>query len=122
LIGAVPLIVIAAITWEGPPVWNGTFIAGLIFVALLGNAVAWVLWLYILNSFRAGTAGLATLLTPIIGIVSAWIQLGERPDLVEGLGMIAIVGALLLTVARELLATRSGRKPQPPSVKGRRSP
>jgi drug/metabolite transporter (DMT)-like permease len=82
-------------------------------VSLLGNAVAWVLWLYILDSFRAGTAGLATLLTPIVGIVSAWIQLGERPGLLEGLGMIAIVGALLLTASREFLTTR---------FRGRRSP
>jgi drug/metabolite transporter (DMT)-like permease len=115
LIGAVPLIVIAAATWEGSPEWNGTFIAALVFVSLLGNAVAWVLWLYILNSFRAGTAGLATLLTPIIGIVSAWIQLGERPGLTEGLGMIAIMGALLLTAARELIGARFRTKPRPPS-------
>ena len=47
---------------------RGTFIAALVFVAILGNALAWILWLYILNSFRAGTAGLATLLTPVIGI------------------------------------------------------
>jgi drug/metabolite transporter (DMT)-like permease len=108
-LGAIPLVAIAAITWEGPPVWNGTFIGALIFVSLLGNALAWILWLYILNSFRAGTAGLATLLTPVIGIVSAWIQLGERPGLIEGLGMIAIVGALLLTVLRELLRGRRSR-------------
>jgi drug/metabolite transporter (DMT)-like permease len=113
LMGAIPLIVIAAFTWEGPPEWNGTFIAALIFASLLGNAVAWVLWLYILDSFRAGTAGLATLLTPIVGIVSAWMQLGERPGLLEGLGMIAIVGALLLTASREFLTTR---------FRGRRSP
>jgi drug/metabolite transporter (DMT)-like permease len=105
-LGAIPLIVIAALTWESAPQWTGTFIAALIFVALLGNALAWILWLYILNSFRAGTAGLATLLTPVIGIVSAWIQLGERPGVIEGLGMIAIVGALLLTALRELLRGR----------------
>jgi drug/metabolite transporter (DMT)-like permease len=106
LLGAIPLVVIAALTWESSPEWNGTFIAALVFVSLLGNALAWILWLYILNSFRAGTAGLATLLTPVIGISSAWIQLGERPGLIEGLGMIAIVGALLLVAGRELLRGR----------------
>lgn len=106
LLGSVPLIVISALTWKGPPVWTGTFIGALIFVAILGNALAWVLWLYILNSFRAGTAGLATLLTPVIGISAAWIQLGEQPGVVEGLGMIAVVGALLLTGLWELLRGR----------------
>jgi drug/metabolite transporter (DMT)-like permease len=106
LLGSIPLIVIAITTWTGPPEWTGTFIAALIYVAILGNALAWILWLYILNAFRAGTAGLATLLTPVIGISSAWIQLGERPGALEGLGMIAIVGALLLVAVRELFRGR----------------
>jgi drug/metabolite transporter (DMT)-like permease len=109
LLGSIPLIVIAITTWTGPPEWTGTFIAALIYVAILGNALAWILWLYILNAFRAGTAGLATLLTPVIGISSAWIQLGERPGLLEGLGMIAIVGALLLTGVWELVRGRRSR-------------
>jgi drug/metabolite transporter (DMT)-like permease len=109
LLGSIPLIVIAITTWEGSPQWTGTFIASLLYVAILGNAVAWVLWLYILNSFRASTAGLATLLTPVVGISSAWIQLGERPGLLEGLGMVAIVGALLLTGAWELLREKRSR-------------
>ena len=41
------------------------------------------------------------LLTPVIGIIASWIQLGERPGGIEGLGMLLIVGALLLTVAAE---------------------
>jgi drug/metabolite transporter (DMT)-like permease len=106
LLGSIPLIVIAAATWSSPPVWTGTFIVALIFNILFGNALAWILWLYILDAFPAGTAGLAMLLTPVIGIVSAWIQLGERPGVLEGLGMIAIVGALILVGARELLRGR----------------
>jgi drug/metabolite transporter (DMT)-like permease len=106
LFGAVPLIVIALATWTTAPQWPSVFIACLIYVAILGNALAWILWLYILNSFSAGTAGLATLLTPVIGISSAWIQLGEQPGVIEGLGMAAIVGALLLVALRGLLAGR----------------
>jgi len=109
LLGSIPLIAIAAATWEGQPEWTGTFIVALVYVAILGNAVAWILWLYILDSFRAGTAGLATLLTPVIGISSAWIQLGEQPGIVEGLGMMAIVGALLLVAVRELVTGRRRR-------------
>jgi drug/metabolite transporter (DMT)-like permease len=116
LLGSLPLIVIAAATWSGPPEWTGTFIAALIYVTVLSNSLAWILWLYILNALRAGTAGLATLLTPVIGITSAWIQLGERPGVFEGLGMIAIVGALLLVAVRELV--RGRRPPSPPRRSG----
>jgi drug/metabolite transporter (DMT)-like permease len=106
LLGSIPLMVISAVTWSGAPHWTGTFIAALAYVAVLGNAVAWLLWLYILHSFSAGTAGLATLLNPVVGITSAWIQLGERPGMVEGLGMIAIVGALALVALQGVLGTR----------------
>jgi len=106
LFGSLPLLAIAAATWTGPPVWSGTFIAALVFNVVLGNALAWLLWLYILHAFRAGTAGLAMLLTPVIGLSSAWIQLGEHPGLVEGLGMLAIVAALLLTGVWEFVRGR----------------
>ncbi len=109
LLGSLLLIVFAAVAWSGPPVWSGTFIAALVFVVIFGNTVAWLLWLYILHALPAGTAGLGTLLTPVIGIAAAWIQLGERPSLSEGIGMIAIVSALLLTVVWEIMKERGRR-------------
>jgi drug/metabolite transporter (DMT)-like permease len=108
LLGSLPLVVIAAATWS-PPVWSGTFIAGLAFTVLAGNCLAWILWLYILSTLPAGTAGLGMLLTPVIGITASWMQLGEQPGGVEGLGMLLIVGALLLTVAAEVVRGRRQR-------------
>jgi drug/metabolite transporter (DMT)-like permease/predicted MFS family arabinose efflux permease len=110
LLGSLPLVVAAAFTWS-PPVWSGTFIAGLVFTVVAGNMLAWILWLYILHSLPAGTAGLGMLLTPVIGITAAWIQLGEQPGAVEGLGMLLIVGALLLTVLSGILTGRRRRSP-----------
>ena len=110
LLGSIPLVIIAAATWS-PPVWSGTFIAGLAFTVLAGNCLAWILWLYILSALPAGTAGLGMLLTPVIGIIASWIQLGERPGGVEGLGMLLIVSALLLTVAFEVVRGRRRRSP-----------
>ncbi|MCE5255182.1 MAG: DMT family transporter [Actinomycetia bacterium] len=109
LLGSLPLIVIAAATWTRPPEWTGTFIWTLIYSIVLGSGLAWILWLYILDSFSAGEAGLASLLNPVIGMSAAWIQLGERPGLLEGLGMIAIVGALVTDVVRGLVR---GRRPR----------
>jgi drug/metabolite transporter (DMT)-like permease len=108
LLGSLPLVVVAAATWS-PPVWSGTFIAGLVFTILAGNCLAWILWLFILSSLPAGTAGLGMLLTPVIGIIASWIQLGERPGGMEAFGMLLIVGALLLTVAAEVVRERRRR-------------
>jgi drug/metabolite transporter (DMT)-like permease len=105
LLGSIPLVIIAAATWS-PPVWSGTFIAGLAFTVLAGNCLAWILWLYILSALPAGTAGLGMLLTPVIGITASWIQLGERPAGIEGAGMLLIACALLLTVVFEIVRGR----------------
>jgi len=96
LLGSVPLVLVALLTWSGPPVWSGAFVGALAYNVVLANALAWLLWLFVLHTFRAGTAGLASLAIPVIGVTSAWIQLGERPDAVEAFGMAAIVGALIL--------------------------
>jgi drug/metabolite transporter (DMT)-like permease len=109
LLGSLPLVAVAGFTWS-PPVWSGTFIAGLAFTVIAGNMMAWILWLYILSALPAGMAGLGMLLTPVIGIVASWIQLGERPAAWEGLGMILIVGALLLTVLRGVRAGLTRRR------------
>jgi drug/metabolite transporter (DMT)-like permease len=108
LLGSLPLILVSLLTWSAPPVWSGSFVAALAFNVLLATAVALILWFFVLHALRAGTAGLGSLLTPVIGVAAAWIQLGERPDISEALGMAAIVGALVLLTVREIVA-RSGR-------------
>ena len=53
--------------------------------------------------FAAGVAGVASLLTPVIGVLSAWLQLGERPGALELVGIACIVAALLVNVLPGLL-------------------
>ena len=103
-IGAVPLILIAMLTYSGGPEWTVGFVWGLAYTVVLANAVAWVLWLYALRTLSAGTAGLGTLAIPVIGVVAAWLQLGEQPSAVEGVGMALVVGGLAILAARGLAA------------------
>jgi drug/metabolite transporter (DMT)-like permease len=79
-----------------------------VYTVVLANAVAWFLWLYALHALPAGMAGLGTLSIPIVGVVAAWIQLGEVPTPVEGLGMVLIISALAVLAAYGLLAGRRG--------------
>jgi drug/metabolite transporter (DMT)-like permease len=106
LIGSVPLIIIALLTATTAPVWNGTFIAALLFNVIPANAVTWVLWLYILHTLPIGTAGISSLAVPVVGVISAWIQLGEQPGALEAVGMALIVVALAILTIREV---RRGR-------------
>jgi drug/metabolite transporter (DMT)-like permease len=107
-IGSLPLILIAVLTYSGGPDWTGSFVWGLAYNVVLANAVAWLLWLYALRTLSAGAAGLGTLAIPVVGVVAAWLQLGERPTAVEGVGMALIVGALVILAARGLIAGRRG--------------
>ena len=106
LYGSLPLIVIAALTFTGPPVWSGAFIWALAYNVFLGNALAWFLWLYALRALSAGAAGIGTLAIPLIGVASAWLQLGERPVPSEAAGMALILGALAIVTARGMLHQR----------------
>jgi drug/metabolite transporter (DMT)-like permease len=94
--GMLPLVVIALLTDERPIVWNGYFIGALAYNAIGGMAIATLLWLYILQRLPATISGLNALAVPIVGVIAAWIQLGERPSLAEGSGMLLILSGLAL--------------------------
>ena len=102
--GSVPLVIAALLTYSGGPEWTVSFWWGLMYTVVLANAVAWFLWLYALHALPAGMAGLGTLSIPIVGVIAAWIQLGEVPTLVEGIGMGFIIGALAVLAAYGLFA------------------
>ena len=110
-IGALPLVLLAMLTYSGGPEWTAGFIWGLAYNVIFANAIAWVLWLYALRTLSAGAAGLGTLAIPVVGVVAAWLQLGEVPTLVEGIGRVLIVGALGILAAGGLAAGR--RQPSP---------
>ncbi len=106
LFGSLPLVLIAALTWQGGPDWTSQFVAALVYNVILANALAWFLWLFGLRRLSAGGAGIATLLAPVIGVAAAWLQLGERPSAGEAAGMALIIGALAIVTARGLVAGR----------------
>ncbi|MHB1565783.1 MAG: DMT family transporter [Acidiferrobacter sp.] len=103
--------------------WTPPFIGALAYNAIPGSALALGLWAYAVDTLPPGLAGMATLLSPLIGVVAAWVQLGERPPLWEGIGMIAIFLALVLTTAQHRREQKSVRAtPTPvgrPQVSGR---
>jgi drug/metabolite transporter (DMT)-like permease len=106
LVGSIPLGLIALLTFDSAPVWSGSFVAALAFNVLPATALAWVLWIYALQALPAGIAGLGSLAIPVVGVLSAWIQLGERPSSSEAVGMFLVLFALALLTLRELVASR----------------
>lgn len=95
-LGGVALGLAALVVPETPTHWTLPYIAALAYNVVPATAVAYVLWLYILGRLSARDAGMGTLGNPIVGIVAAWLQLGETPPVSEAAGMGLIVGALAI--------------------------
>jgi drug/metabolite transporter (DMT)-like permease len=104
LYGCIPLIAAAWLVPERPIEWSGAFIAALSFNAVGGMAIATLLWLYILYTLPATISSLSSLIVPIVGVLAAWIQLGEQPSLAEGAGMLLILAGLGLLVVPQRIA------------------
>jgi drug/metabolite transporter (DMT)-like permease len=80
-----------------PPIqWTWQFLAAIGFSAILGSALSWMLFYYALARLPAGLAGLGTLATPVIGVVTAWIHFGERPSGQDAAGMLLVASGLAL--------------------------
>jgi drug/metabolite transporter (DMT)-like permease len=110
LLGSIPLVIVALAIPHSPPVWSGSFIAALLFNIVLVTGLGLLLWFYALGVLPAGTAGLVSLVTPVLGVAFAWLQLGERPGLDEALGMVLILSALGLLGVGQIKAGRRARR------------
>lgn len=102
LFGSLPLLGVALLLPSPPIQWSGAFIAALLYNIVPGTAIAYLLWFYALSRLPAGIASLGTLANPLIGVLAAWIQLGERPELTESIGILLIIAALAFNALQAL--------------------
>ena len=99
LFGTIVVVIGALVIPERGIEWSGELIGALVYNAVFAAAVAWALWLFVIERLPAGIAGIASLATPLLGVLLAWALLGEVPDVDEivGIGLIAVA---LLAVLR----------------------
>jgi len=107
LYGFVVLALIAVLHPHPGVRWTAEFGWALAFSAVLGVAMGWWLWTYVLSRTQAGIAGLNSLGIPVVAVLSSAIQLGERPPAIE------IAGMVLVGMALVLLAVPGLRRPVP---------
>lgn len=97
LYGTAILVAIALCVHERAIDWSGVLIGALLYNGVLSAGVAWALWLFVVQRLPANVAGLSSLIVPLIGVLLAWLTLGEAPDAAETFG-IAIIAAALFGV------------------------
>jgi drug/metabolite transporter (DMT)-like permease len=99
LIGAVPLVVLAAVVPEHATNWTGSYVGILIFMSVISTAFCWWLWITLLDRVPAWEASLSVLGTPVVAIFSSRMILGEDFKLSEVMGILLIgVGLALLSL------------------------
>lgn len=103
LLGAAILLIASAVVepWSGVS-WAAAM-PGLLVLGVLGTAVAYLGWFWLLGRLSLVLLGAALFLVPLTGAVLA-IALGERPAPVE------LAGMALLVIAVGLVATDAGRE------------
>lgn len=95
-LGSIPMVLIALLSPSPTIEWSGYFVFSVLFNVFLSGALAWLLWLYALQRLPAGVASMASMLAPVIGVIAAWVQLGELPSQTELIGMVLIAFALVV--------------------------
>ncbi len=99
LYGTVFLVVIVLCLHERATVWSPQLVGALLYNGILSSGLAWAMWSFVVQRLPANVAGLASLVTPLLGVGFAWAILGERPDASESLGIV-VIGAALFGVLR----------------------
>jgi drug/metabolite transporter (DMT)-like permease len=97
--GSLPLVVVAALVPVHHVALTPAFLLAIAYIAIPATGLAWLLWMFLLDRLPAGIVGVASLLTPVVGVLAAWLQLGERPGTLELIGMLCIVTALFFNLA-----------------------
>ena len=79
LFGAVPLMVIAGIFPGHAVDWTPAYIGALLYNIVPANALAWVLWLFVVGRLSATLSGLSSLATPVMGVFVRLVATGGTP-------------------------------------------
>ncbi len=79
---------------------SGRALFGLIYSGIIGSGLCYFLWFSIVRQLPASTSALGILASPVIGVITAMIVLGERPTWFDAIGFALMLSASALVVMR----------------------
>lgn len=100
LCGFVPLLIVGAL-WEGNPFalrWTPQAWLALIYLALIGSAVAFLLYYWLVRRVAVTKTMLIALVTPVLALLIGKLTLDERVTWRIAVGSIAIVAGIALII------------------------
>ncbi|MBF8284486.1 MAG: hypothetical protein HW378_3401 [Anaerolineales bacterium] len=95
IVGSLPLLAASAIVERGALVtWNIQFVGALLFLALVGTALANAAWFWLVQSGEVSRLIIFLYIVPVFGLALAALALGERMGWLEGIGSALILAAI----------------------------
>jgi drug/metabolite transporter (DMT)-like permease len=72
--------------------WNGTYVASWLYTSLVGTALAWLLWLGLVNAGEASRVSAYVFFVPLVSILVGALLLGEAlsPSLLTGAALVVL--------------------------------
>jgi drug/metabolite transporter (DMT)-like permease len=99
VIGAVTLSIASITTERGPvPELVPIVIAAVLYLGVVGSALAFVGWYWLLTKATATNSSLIFFVTPIVALVLGWLMLQERIESISALGTFLILSGVYVTV------------------------
>jgi drug/metabolite transporter (DMT)-like permease len=99
VVGAVSLLFVGIVTERGSvPKLVPTVIAAVLYLGVVGSALAFVGWYWLLNKTTATNSSLVLFVTPIVALVLGWLVLQEGVEPAVALGTFLILSGVYLTI------------------------
>jgi O-acetylserine/cysteine efflux transporter len=89
--------VVTSFTTAAAPAWWG-----LAFTIVCGTIIGSGIWVWLMGRHPAGTVAPFSMLVPVVGILLAWLVLGETPAVGEILGGMLVLAGVLWANGRPL--------------------
>ncbi|UVI35510.1 EamA family transporter [Brevibacterium spongiae] len=91
------------------PTWG--VVASVVYTAGVASLVGYVIWNSLLARFPASQVAPFTLLVPVVGVLSAWVVLGDRPTVPEIIGgVLLLFGVAVTTGVLKAIARGASRR------------
>jgi drug/metabolite transporter (DMT)-like permease len=79
---------------------SGWPLFALIYSGIIGSGLCYFLWFGVVQRLPASTAALGILASPVIGVITSMIVLGERPTFYDAIGFALMLSASAIIVLR----------------------
>lgn len=85
-------------------------VASILFMGIIGGAIVFYIWFYLIKLQNAEYASYATLFSPIISIILAMTYFGETPSISTMIGFsLILISALIVNILRPALISKANR-------------